>query len=169
MNAVNVNFLVLALAALIPLLTGSLWYNPKVIGNAWIKSTGLAEEELRKANMAVIFIMTYIFSFLIAFALLSIVIHQFGAMSMFVGEQGFGEPNSEASQKFEALMSEFGGKFRTFKHGALHGCITSVFLALPILGINALFERKGAKYILIHFGYWFITLGLMGGVICQFN
>ncbi|HRN41812.1 MAG TPA: DUF1761 family protein [Vicingus sp.] len=31
-----------------------------------------------------------------------------------------------------------------------------------------MFERKGFKYIAINSGYWIITLGLMGGVICQF-
>jgi len=169
MDAVNMNFLVLALAALIPLVMGFLWYNPKVMGNAWIKSTGLAEEELRKTNMAVIFIMTYIFSFLIAMALMPMVIHQFGVMSVFVGETGFNDPNSEPFKEFSGLMAKYGTRFRTFKHGMLHGCIASIFFALPILGINALFERKSAKYILIHLGYWFITLGLMGGVICQFN
>ena len=64
------------------------------------------------------------------------------------------------------IMSE--GKFRTFKHGALHGTMAGIFIALPILGTNALFERKGWKYILINTGYWTVTLAIMGGIICQF-
>ena len=35
-----------------------------------------------------------------------------------------------------------------------------------IKGTNALFERKGAMYILINAGYWIVTLGIMGGIVC---
>ena len=37
-----------------------------------------------------------------------------------------------------------------------------------VIGINALFERKGFKYIAINAGYWILCLGLMGGVLCAF-
>jgi hypothetical protein len=40
---------------------------------------------------------------------------------------------------------------------------------LPILATNALFERKGFKYIAINAAYWIITLAVMGGIICQFG
>jgi hypothetical protein len=43
-----------------------------------------------------------------------------------------------------------------------------LFFALPVMGTNALFERKGFKYIAINVGYWTVTLALMGGVICHF-
>lgn len=57
----GINFLIIGLATLVPLVMGFIWYNPKVMGKAWIKSTGLAEEELRKANMAVVFGLTILF------------------------------------------------------------------------------------------------------------
>lgn len=63
-------------------------------------------------------------------------------------------------------VTDVTNKFRTFKHGSFHGIIGAIFFALPILGINALFERRGAKYIFLHLGYWVITMALMGGVIC---
>ena len=44
--------------------------------------------------------------------------------------------------------------------------LAALFVALPIIGINALFERKSAKYVALHLGYWAISLALMGGVIC---
>jgi hypothetical protein len=31
------NFLAVPLAAVIPILVGMIWYNPKVFGNAWMK------------------------------------------------------------------------------------------------------------------------------------
>ena len=63
-------------------------------------------------------------------------------------------------------MDEFGNMHRSFGHGALHGAIAGIFLVLPLLGINALFERKGFKYILINVGYWTLTLAIMGAIVC---
>ena len=55
------NVWVLFVAALIPLITGAVWYNPKVFGNAWLKTSGLTEEEAQSGNMAVIFGLSYVF------------------------------------------------------------------------------------------------------------
>jgi hypothetical protein len=66
-------------------------------------------------------------------------------------------------------MDTYGDRFRTFKHGALHGGITSIFFVLPMIAIPAMFERRSAKYILIHAGYWFISLCIMGGIICAWK
>ena len=66
------------------------------------------------------------------------------------------------------MMGVYGNDFRTFKHGALHGTLTGVGIALPVVAINAMFEKRGFKYIAIHAGYWILTLLLMGGIICQF-
>ncbi|MCB9045741.1 MAG: DUF1761 domain-containing protein [Chitinophagales bacterium] len=166
---VKINFLVTALAALIPLVTGSIWYNPKVMGNAWIKTTGLAEEKLREANMAVVFGMTLVFSFMLSLIMNVVVIHQFGFQSMLMEEVDLFTPGSEANTFFTTTMEKYGHTFHTFRHGAFHGIIMAIFFVTPVIGILALFERKGAKYILIHMGYWLLTLALMGGVICRFS
>ena len=43
------NFLVtMLLAALIPLVIGSLWYNPKTFGNAWMHACGFDEKKLQE-------------------------------------------------------------------------------------------------------------------------
>ncbi|MEM1124805.1 MAG: DUF1761 domain-containing protein [Bacteroidota bacterium] len=73
---------------------------------------------------------------------------------------------SAAQQQFNELMAQYGDHHRSFGHGALHGGIIALFAALPLIGINALFERRGWKYIWIHTGYWFITLALIGGLLC---
>lgn len=66
-------------------------------------------------------------------------------------------------------MADYGDAFRYFKHGALHGLMTGIFFALPITAINALFEQKSWKYILINAGYWMVTLTIMGGIICAWK
>jgi hypothetical protein len=154
-------------AALIPLIIGAIWYNPKVFGNAWLKSSGLTEEDAKSGNMAVIFGLTYLFGLFLSSMLLVIVIHQNGVMSLMVSDPDFAVPGSDLHNYYTEFMEQFGNKHRTFGHGAFHGVLSSIFFALPIIGINGLFERRGFKYIAIHTGYWMLTLALMGGVICQ--
>ena len=156
-------FLLHALSALVPLIIGFIWYNPKVFGTAWLKSINMTEEQMKGANMAVIFGVTYVFSFMLSFFLTSVVVHQMGVFSLIA------DMPADVQDMGKALVAKAGLGYNTFKHGALHGTIASVFFALPILGINALFERRGAKYIFIHLGYWFITLGIMGALICHFT
>lgn len=163
---VQINFLITALAALIPILTGGIWYNPKIgFGNAWMKATGLTEEELKKSNMAVIFTLTIVFAFMAAMMLNTVVRHEFGLASLIANNA----KDANALQLYNDVTGKYGAEFHTFKHGAFHGLLTGLFFALPVIGTNALFERKGFKYIAIHTGYWMLTLALMGGVICAFS
>jgi hypothetical protein len=163
------NFAVVLAAAIIPTITGFIWYNPKVFGNAWMKEADMSEEKIKGANMAVIFGVSLLLSFLLAFSLAPIVIHQFGVMGMLEGAMRPESPTAaEATALFNSLMETYGSNHRHFGHGALHGIMTALLLVLPVMGTNALFERKSFKYIAINAGYWTVTLALMGGVICQF-
>jgi hypothetical protein len=162
-------WLVVLGSALIPILVGFIWYNPKVFGNAWMQAAGLKEEDLKKSNMFLILGLALLFSVFLAGGLLSIVIHQYYIFSSVMGIPGFDDPTSPQGKALADFFALAKDNFRTFKHGALHGTIAAITLALPILGINALFERRGAKYIFIHLGYWVVTLALMGGVLCQFS
>jgi hypothetical protein len=164
----NINFVVLLLAALIPMIVGFIWYNPKTLGNAWMKAADVSEEKMKGANMAVIFGLSFLFAIMLAMAEQFMVIHQYHVYSIFQGDPGFQDPNSEVGMMLSDFMAKYGNNFRTFKHGAFHGTLAGILIALPIIGTNALFERKGGKYIFINVGYWTITLALMGGVICAF-
>ncbi|MBK6930767.1 MAG: DUF1761 domain-containing protein [Saprospirales bacterium] len=162
------NWIMVFAAALIPLVVGAVYYHPKVLGNAWMRASGLTEESLKGGNMALIFGLTYLFSLMLGVSLTFMVIHQAHLYSTVLNEPGFNDPNSEVGRMISSFMEKYGSNFRTFKHGALHGVLTGVFVALPIIGINALFERKSFKYIAIHTGYWVIALALMGGVLCAY-
>ncbi|NNE26352.1 MAG: DUF1761 domain-containing protein [Saprospiraceae bacterium] len=50
-------------------------------------------------------------------------------------------------------------------HGAFHGAMASIFMAIPAFAIIALFEAKSMKYILIHAFYWLISMAIMGMII----
>jgi hypothetical protein len=163
------NFKILLLAALVPMILGFIWYNPKVFGTAWMKAAGVTPESAKGANMALIFGLSFVFSFLLATATQFLVIHQYHLYSTLMKEPGFGEPGSEINNLITDFMNKYGHNFRTFGHGFVHGLLSGIFIVLPVLGINALFERKGFKYILINVGYWTITLALMGGIICAWS
>lgn len=156
----EINFLAILAAAVSALVVGFIWYSPKVFGNAWMKAAGMTEEQVKGGNMAKIFGLALLFAFLLAFSMQFLTIHQTGAMGMIGGDV------DNALPSFTAFMDDYGNAFRTFKHGALHGTIAGIFIALPIIGTNALFERKSAKYIFINSGYWIVTLAIMGSIVC---
>lgn len=162
------NFVITAVAALIPLVVGAIWYNPKVLGSAWMKANNFGENYVSTHKMGKIMALSFVFNFFIAFILNTFVIHQFGFFSTLMSDPSLTEVGSETYKYAQEFMERFGGNFRTFKHGALHGTMVGLFIVLPIVGTHALYESKGFKYIAIHVGYWMVSLALMGGVLCQF-
>jgi hypothetical protein len=67
---------------------------------------------------------------------------------------------------YKQVMDLVGMGHRTFGHGMLHGVMSGIFVATPIIATNALFERKSFKLIAINCGYWIISMGIMGGIVC---
>ena len=157
-NFMEMNFLAILVAALSSFVVGFVWYNPKVFGNIWMKEIGMTEEKARQSNMLKVFSLVFIFAFLLAFMMPSLVIHQVGAMQLAGG--------NAADPAFLTYMEAYGDKFRTFQHGALHGCIAALFIALPVIATNALFEQKSFKYVCITAGYWIVVMTLMGAIVC---
>lgn len=166
------NLLIVLAAAVIPLFVGFLYYNEKVLGKAWMKASEMTPEKIESAKgakMFVIFGLTFLLSCMFALLLFSLVVHQTDLYSMVMNEPGFNQEGSAVMNDLNTWMNAYGTNFRTFKHGAFHGVVLVFFFALPIIGINALFERRSAKYVFIHLGYWTISLALMGGVLCQWG
>ena len=154
--------------ALIPLIVGFIWYNPKTFANPWMKAAEVTEEKLKTGRMGVIFTLTYVMGFLISGGLMAMVIHQAHIYSIFADIAGAQDPATEPGKYFADFMAKYGNLYRTFKHGAFHGTLSGIIFVTPIVAINAMFERRGFKYIAIHSGYWIVSLALMGGVLCQF-
>lgn len=155
-----INPLAIIVAAVSALLIGFIWYSPKVFGNAWMQAAGLTEAQIKGGNMAKILALALMFACMLSILMPALVIHQLGALSLTGGDA------AQALPSYQIFINDYGEVFRTFKHGALHGLLAGLFIALPILGTTALFERKGTKYILIHSGYWIVTLTVMGAIIC---
>ena len=142
MEEMNINWLALIAASVLPLVTGFLWYGP-LFGKAWMKETGITEEMAKKMNPAKTYGLAVVFAFLVAFFIWPMVM--------------MGGPAD--------MPHGPGGDFMTFKHGALHGSMLGLFVALPVLATNGLFEQKSFKLIAINAGYWVVTMALMGGII----
>ena len=156
----NFNWIAILLAALSTLIIGFIWYNPKVFGNAWLNEIGMKQEEMKDANMFKMLAGTFIYALLIAFIIQFLVIHQLGAYGMIGADPSLAKPS------FAAFMADYGTAFRTFKQGALHGFMSGLFLALPLIGTGAMYEKRSFKYVLIAGGYWVICFTIMGGIIC---
>lgn len=154
------NILAVLLAAFSTIAIGFIWYHPKVFGKIWMREAGMTTDKLKGTNMLLLLGMSVFYAFLMSFILSGLVIHQFGATAMINNDIVNAKPS------YSAFMADYGTAFRTFKHGMLHGFITGLLLATPIIGTNALYERKSWRYTLVNGGFWIASLTLMGGIIC---
>ena len=140
----NVNWIALIVAALSTLVIGFLWYGP-LFGKAWMKETGITEEQAQK-GMILRFSLSVVLAFIAVFFIY--------ANSVITG----GLPPDE-------VHSINTPRFHTFGHGVVHGIMIALFVAMPVLVTNSLFEQKSFKYILINVGYWVVSFAIMGGIV----
>ena len=133
---INFNWSILFIAAIVPLITGFIWYHPQVMGTAWMKASGVNVEEGKKMNMPLTFGLTYVLGVLMAATLMVMVIHQMHFYSILADTPGINDPNSEVGLMAKNFMDQYGRNYRTFKHGVFHGTLDGIFLAMPIIAIN---------------------------------
>ncbi len=164
----EINYLLLFAIALIPLAVGALWYSNFLFGKVWFRESGMTEEKMNSGNMLLVFGLTYLFGFFLSNAMASWSIHQFMTANLFVMQPGFAEQTGEYYDFFQKFITQYGDLHRSFGHGAAHGVVAAITLALPLIGINALFEKRGWKYIGVHFGYWLVVMVLMCGICSKY-
>jgi len=158
------NLPAIIVAAFVPTVIGFIWYHPKVMGTTWMKAADMTDEKIKGGNMALIFGLSFFFSLMLAVEVNFLAIHQMNVPGIFAGAKG-AAPSAEDAQFLADFMAKYGSNWRTFSHGIVHGIINSLFFALPLLATNAMFERKGWKYILVNFGYWLLTISIMCGIV----
>lgn len=156
------NYFAVLVSSVTTFVVGFVWYHPKVFGTIWMKETGLTTERLKSGNMLKIYGLALLYSFMLALMMPVLVIHQMGPMGMIGGPDMI----EVAKPSYHAFLADYGDAFRTYKHGALHGFMSGIFLALPIISINGLFEHKTWKYMLVQAGYWIVIMTIMGSIIC---
>lgn len=62
----NVNWLAVIAATLSSFVLGALWYSPALLGKAWMKENNFTMEDLKGGNMAAMYGLTFVLSFVIA-------------------------------------------------------------------------------------------------------
>lgn len=163
------NFIAIAVAALVPMALGFIWYHPKVLGTLWMRESGMTEEKAKQGNMFVKLGLSLLFSFMIAFVLNSLVVHDTfieGATYYKTNKTMKPEAGTELAQWMDYYKTNLAADNHTFKHGAFHAFfLIGVFLFLPVFASNAIFESKSWKYVLVNVGYWMLSVTLMGGII----
>lgn len=166
---VPTNFWLNFLIALVPLVVGAAWYGP-LFGRVWQRESGVTDEQMANANMLKIFGLTYVYSFLLVTFLPALVVHQTGLSGLFGMLPEWNDSGSDLWRDLNTLNEKWGMYTRHlhFGHGALHGAIGALFIVAPVICINGLFERRSWKYMLIHVGYWVVSIALMGGLVCEF-
>lgn len=63
MNFGELNFLAIAVSALASWAIGAVWYSPLLFGKKWQRELGMTEENMREANMALIFGTSFVLMF----------------------------------------------------------------------------------------------------------
>lgn len=169
----DINFIALIVTALVPMILGFIWYHPKVFGTVWMQHAGMTDEKIKSGNMALIFGLSFLFSLMLSYIMNLIAYHDaFVGGATYYATNGTMKPEagSEVAKWLEYYTTNLSAAHRSFKHGAFHGVtIAGLFIALPVMATNALFERRSLKYVAVNASYWVVCLGIMGGIIASWK
>lgn len=159
------NFLVLLACAFIPFIVAFAWFHPKAFGGeTWKSVANLTNEQNNQAVKPYKLGLSILLNLFIVFGMYAFAVHASGV----IGAVG-GDMELASTGTAKAFLDEYAHLSLNFRHGAIHGLIASIVYVLPILGYSAIFERKGMKYLLVNWGFWAISLILIGGVLCQWG
>lgn len=136
----QINWLAVAVAAIMPMIVGFLYYHPKAMGSAWMRVNGFSLDTLTPPK-PVLYLVALGLSFLLA-------------LRMAADVTGPGQQTAPD-----------GHSYVTFQHGVAHGIINSLLILLPVLGTLSIFEKRGWTWVFVNLGYWVITLVLMCGIL----
>lgn len=137
----ELNWLAVVVAALMPMIVGFVYYHPKVMGNAWMNANGFTLESIGNGPKPILYGVALGLSVL---------------LSMWVAVNVTGPGQDVAPD---------GHSYATFGHGAVHAVVNSLFFLLPVLGTQSIFEKRGWNWVFVNLGYWVATLALMGGIL----
>jgi hypothetical protein len=69
MDLTQINYLAVLVAAVSFFAIGGLWYSPLLFSGIWMKEANLTQEYLRKANVGLVFGLSFVLSLIISFNL----------------------------------------------------------------------------------------------------
>lgn len=134
MNLFDVNWIAVAVGAVMGFVVGGLWYGP-LLGKQWLSAVGLTEEDVQDGHMAKIYGGAFLFSVLISWTMA----HTFQSYAMLDADLSV----------FAKVMTGFGA---------------ALGFVVPAIGINYLFSQKTLKLFFIDSGYWLIFFTVVAAV-----
>ena len=162
------NFYILPISALIPLILGFVWYQPKVFGTRLVNNIGESIEQITLPKSIGKIGLIYLFGLFLSYIMTLVSVHQIGVFQLFFMDASFADTSSEFRTFTNDFLAQYGTRHKTFGHGMVHGAEASFFFSLAILGINALLTGKSLKSIWVHVGFWVVCCSLMAGINCAF-
>lgn len=133
----QVNWLAVAVATLMPMIIGFIYYHPKVLGGVWMRANGFTLESIGTGPKPILYVVCLLLSFMLTFWC----------------QAQFLDPH-QTSIDLEGNPKDW----KTFQHGMAHGIIYGLLFILPVLGTLSVFEKKPLSWVLVNTGYWMITL-----------
>ncbi|MBK7373391.1 MAG: DUF1761 domain-containing protein [Saprospiraceae bacterium] len=137
----KMNMLAVAVATLMPMIVGFIYYHPKVAGGMWMKANGFTLDSIGNGPKPILYVGALVLAFFLAM---------------------FCHGNVTGPDQWTA---EDGHSYVTFAHGLLHGFGNTIMVVLPILGTMAIFEKRSWQWLAVNCVYWLITLALMCGIL----
>jgi len=163
----DANWLIIPIAATIPLILGFIWYQPQVFGTALAKVTEQSIEQITSYSAKRIGF-TYLFGLLMAYIITACSVHQYAVFQLFMGEESLGIAGSEMNTFMSNFNASYGDRHRSFFHGVIHGLEASLLFGFAFLGISTFIEGAPMKRMWIHLGYFVLCGSIMGGLVCAF-
>ena len=137
----QLNMMAVLVASLIPMIMGFIYYHPKVMGNAWMKSNGFTQESLGNGPKPIWYLVSLVLSFLFA-------------VKFALEVTGPGQD-----------VAPDGHSYVTFQHGMAHGIINTIMIILPIFGTLTIFEKRSWTWAFVNIGYLSLCLIVMQGIL----
>ena len=159
------NWLIIPIAAFLPLVLGFIWYHPNVLGTKLAQINGEPATHKRSLGKTALI---YLFSVILAYVLTLMSVHQIGVYQLFFTDPEIANANSEASLFIKDFMAKYGRRHRSFGHGVVHGAEAGFMFGITLFGITTLMQGKPLRRIWIHLGFWVVCCSLMAGLTCAF-
>lgn len=140
----EINIFAIIVAAIIPNAFGALYYG-FIFEKPWLKSLGMTSEDMKGRNELLIYGLSFLMAFIVAFFLNFII----------------GMVHKDVNAAGELILASH----HTFDHGFLHGSLLAFTFVAPVIVSLGLFQKNTAKNILINVVFWIICFGLMGGIV----
>lgn len=136
MATVDINYTAIAIAVVVNMVIGYIWYSPQLFGKAWMKMNGLSQKDMKTGRAAPMLAML-VLAILQAFVL----------------------------KHFAVYTASYYPTYSATSVGFLTGVWGWLGFVLPAMGASYMFAGRRKKLLLIDSGYYIVALPIMGMIL----